>query len=161
MKKTLLILAAGVSTFTACSSSSPKYDKELYTVEYYKPSFRQAPPEPVYSRVMWSQTSQPIKPKVKENAPLLMPEVDIELPKSNLEEAIQAIAQTIGYTWSYPKEIGSKPVRLKMVATVDEVLAEIDRQTNVTTVLDHESRVLKVVNNSLVPQLTKSRVAKR
>lgn len=142
-----LILPITVSI--GCSASKSE-ERTVTIVQDYYSSYRQLPPEPVYSRLTWSHLPQPIRPKSRENAPILMPEVSFELPKSNLEEAIQALAQTIGYDWSYPAEAKGRPIAINMVAPVDKVLKEIGRQADVVGVIDHQQRVVRVVNRSSV-----------
>ena len=129
-----------------CSSSK----KAGPIIETYTPAYRQLPPEPVYSRLTWSQMPGPIKPKARENTPILMPELQFELPKSTLGEAIEALAQTIGYTWSYPSEAAKRPIAIKMNGTVEDILREISRQASVYSVLDHKERAVKVVSKSML-----------
>lgn len=150
MKKVLaiILLLSGV----ACSSSAKK---EKFIVEQYPVAYRQLPPEPVYSRFAWAHLPGPAPIKVKDNAPLLMPEVSFELHRSNLEEAIQSLAQTIGYTWSYPADVAKKTVSMNMVAPVDEILQEIEKQTGVKTILDHDNRILRVIAGNKVAELPK------
>ncbi len=127
------------------------------TVAYYQPAYRQTPPEPVYSRITWSHLPQPMRTKVKENAPILMPTISFELPNSSLQEAIEALAQTIGYNWHYPQSAANRKVRIKMVGSVEDVLHEIARQTQVEAVLDHEARMVRVDDGiSIAPQLSLS-----
>ncbi len=131
---------------TGCFSSK----KDGPVIEYYQPAYRQSPPEPVYSRLTWSAMPGPIKPKARENTPMLMPELAFELPRSTLGEAIEALAQTIGYTWSYPAEASGRPIAIKMSGTVEDILRELGRQASVYTVLDHEQRAVKVVTKSML-----------
>ena len=140
-KAHILITAALAFGVTACSSKEP--DGPI--VEYYYPAYRQFAPEPVYSRLSWSHLPQPIHPKSKDNSPLLMPTLAIDLPRSTLGEAIQALAQTMGYTWTYPQDVAGRTIAIKMTGSVDEILGEIGRQARVLTVLDNESRMVRVV----------------
>lgn len=142
------ILSALV-VLAACSS---RPDVVVRT-EYYPSAFRQNAPEPVYSRLMWSHLPQPIQAKADNDAPYLMPKISFELPNSNLEETLQALAQTIGYRWSYPAELGTRRVSVKRVGTVDEILSEIGRQAGVETELDHEQRLVRAYDRSMAPRL--------
>ena len=147
MKSVILSLST-LLLLSGCTSSSSTEAKKLVRVEYYDVAYRQFAPDPVYSRLMWSQLPQPIRTKSRETAPLLMPSVSFEFPRSNLQEAVEAVAQSIGYNWSYPKGIGGRPVALRMTGTIEEVLQEIGRQTRVVAVLDHENRVLRVLEST-------------
>jgi hypothetical protein len=143
----VIILSVAILGLGACSSA--KEPKGPF-IEYYQPAFRQFPPEPVYSRLTWSHLSQPIKPKVRENAPLLMPTMAFELPRTTLGEAIEALAQSIGYYWSYPPESAGRPVAIKMTGSVDQILREIGRQADVYAVLDHKGRMVRVVTGEMI-----------
>ena len=146
--KVRVIIAISMSFLSIGCSSSSKDAQKLVRVEYYDVAYRESPPEPVYSRLSWSHLPAPIKTKSRETAPMIMPSISFELPRSNLQEAIEAVAQTIGYNWSYPKGIGGRPVAIRMVGTVEEVLEEIGRQTRVVAVLDHESRTLRILESA-------------
>ncbi|MFN8391982.1 MAG: hypothetical protein U0136_16955 [Bdellovibrionota bacterium] len=146
MRHALLLSLTLLTALTACSSAPPPGPE----VEYYRAAYRQSPPEPVYGRVTWSHLPQPIKPRSKMDAPLLMPTIAFEFPKSTLGETVQALAQAIGYTWSFPDDAAGRPIAIKMTATVDQVFAEILRQGNVYGVLDHDGRVVRIVSRSMV-----------
>lgn len=132
-----------------CSSSEPP----RVVVDYYDTAFRQTAPEPVYSRLTWSHLPQPIQKKAGDDAPYLMPVVSFELPNSNLEEALQALAQTIGYRWSYPQELAGRRVSIRRTATVVEVLDEIGKQAGVHTELDHVRRMVRAYDPNMAPRL--------
>lgn len=134
------------ASLIGCSSSTDS--EKLVRVQYYDVAYRTSPPEPVYSRLTWSHLPAPIRTKAKETAPMIMPSVSFEFPRSNLQEAVEAVAQTIGYNWSYPKGISGRPVAIRMVGTVEEVLQEIGRQTRVVPVLDHENRVVRILEGT-------------
>lgn len=122
-------------------------------VEYYRPAYRQTPPAPVYSRMTWSQLPNPIQPKGTASAPLILPVVSFELPNSNLQESVEALAQAMGYRWDYPKSVARRPVSIKMEASVEDILKEIGRQANVQAMFDHEQRVVRVVEKGMLPRL--------
>ena len=130
-----------------CSTS------EARPVVFYRTAYRQSPPAPVYSRVMWSQLPEPIPPRASDNAPYLLPEISFIQPDSTLEEAIEALAQTMGYRWQFPPEVAKRPIRIKMDGTVEEVLAEIGKQAGLETQLDHESRMVRVLKSGVIPRL--------
>ncbi len=136
------LLAAG------CASSGSDEGEKLVRVEYYDVAYRQSPPDPVYSRLTWSHLPQPIRTKTRDTSPIIHPSVSFEFPRSNLQEAVEAVAQTIGYNWNYPKGIGSRPIAIRMVGTVEEVLREIGRQARVVAVLDHDNRVLRILESA-------------
>ena len=146
--KPLFIGAALVSSLTGCGAND-----SVQEIEYYHVAYRQSPPEPVYSRFTWSQTPGPIRTKVRDEAPLFLPTISFELPNSNLDEAIEALAQTIGYGWKYPDGVKNRKIRIRMTGTVEEVLEEIGRQANVHGVLDHENRIVQVMEQSTSPSL--------
>ena len=122
-------------------------------VEYYYPAYRQLPPEPVYSRLTWSNLPQPAAQPPREKGPYLSPVILFELGDSTLQEAVEAISQTIGYQWSFPPDAAKRHVRVKMKGSVGEILNEISRQANVETEIDHEARIVRVIDRSTVPQL--------
>ena len=138
-----------VLAFAACSEPRPHPP-----IDYYPAAFRQLPPEPVYGRVTWSHLPEPFKPRVHDNAPLLLPTMTFEFPRSTLGETVQALAQALGYTWSYPEDAAKRPIAIKMTATAEEILNEIGRQAQVYGVFDHDQRVVRVITKSMVtPEL--------
>jgi hypothetical protein len=120
----------------------------IVIVQEYQPAFRQVAPEPVYSRVTWSQLPQPIRPKAKKESPLILPTLSFDLTDSNLKEAIEALAQSLGYRSIYAKQIENRPVSIKMVGSVQEILENISRQANVSANLSHSRRVVEVYEES-------------
>ena len=154
MKQALKHIALGilsVSALSACAKEDPQ------PVEYYDVAFRQLPPAPVYSRVMWSQLPHPVKPKVQNTAPLLLPVVDFEMPQTTLGEAVEALAQAMGYRWHYPSGASGRKIAIRMSGSVEEVLAEITRQAGVQGVMDHEKRIVMILDEEMVPRLPKKR----
>lgn len=123
------------------------------TVVKYQSQFRQTAPEPVYNRLMWSYLPEPTPAAALQQAPYFAPKISFELPNSNLEEAIVALAQTIGYEPLYPPELGGRRVSITTVAHVDEILAEIARQAQVRAVVNHRERYVKVLEQATQPQL--------
>jgi len=79
-----------------------------------------------------------------------MPTMSFELPHSTLGEAIEALAQSIGYYWSYPQESSRRPIAIKMTGSVDQILREISRQAEVYAVLDHKGRMVRVVTGEMI-----------
>ena len=136
----------------ACSA-----DQSNVTVEHYKVAYRQFAPEPVYGRFMWAHMPQPIMPKTTEAAPYYLPEVSFQLPDTTLGEAIEALAQTMGYRWDYPSGLGKRRLHIRMDGTVEEVLAEIGKQGGVQTMLDHEQKLVRVVGEGVLPSLPDSK----
>ncbi|MCB0322081.1 MAG: hypothetical protein KDD69_00875 [Bdellovibrionales bacterium] len=141
----ILLLMVGVGT--ACSDTQP------VAVEYYQPAYRTTPPEPVYNRLMWSHLPKPIAPKTAEVAPALLPEVEFDMPDAKLGEAIEALAQTMGYRWHYPNKVAGRQIKIRMEGTVEDVLKEIGRQGNVYAQFDHEHRLIVVMDSDMVPRL--------
>lgn len=143
-----LIFITGCSLLVL-SGCAPKAKGPV--IESYTPAYRQFPPEPVYSRVAWVYPPAPLKPKVRtEDVPMLEPSIVFDLPHSTVGEAIEALAQAIGYTWIYPPEAAKRPISIKMDAPVEEILREIGRQGGVYGVLDHAQRRIRVVSSALL-----------
>ncbi len=145
----LLGAAVGLVFLTGCSN------KERFEppVEYYYPVRRQLPREPVYGRLTWSHLPNPLPRKVKEDAPLLSNTISVEVTHSNLEEAVEALAQTIGYRWELPKSIANRRVSIKFVGTAEQALNEIMRQAGVSGELDHKERIIRVSGGDTTPRL--------
>ena len=143
----VLIITLCLIVSWGCSSKQP------VNVDYYHPAYRTSPPEPVYSRVMWSHLPAPIKSRAKPHAPLILPTVSFEMVDATFQEAIEALAQSMGYRWKYPNEIAARKISLNMKGDVEEVLAEIARQAKVGALFDHKNRLVKVVDNRLNPKL--------
>jgi hypothetical protein len=133
----------------ACSAPQPQ-------PEYYPVATRRNAPEPVYSRLTWSHLPQPVKPKVGQDSPYLLPVVDFEMPNTTLGEAIEALAQSMGYRWDYPKSLARRNVRIRMSGNVEEVLAEISKQAKVSGAFDHNQRIVKVLDEQVVPRLPRN-----
>ena len=139
---------------SVCSCSNVTYKREI---EEYKPVTRRYAPEPVYSRVTWAHLPQPIAPKTRHKAPFLMPTVSFELRNSNLKEAVEALSQTMGYDWYYPKVLASRRVSIKMQGTLKEVLDEIARQAKVQASFDHKRKLVRVFEERMLPRLPGSK----
>lgn len=133
-----------------CSCSA---DKVPQPEELYFPARRQSPPPPVYSRLMWGHPPAPTPLRSKNDAPYLSPTISFELSRSNLEEAVEALAQTLGYRWFLPSDLASRPVSLKFVGTADQIIAKIAEQAGVIGEIDHEQRTVRVSDQSMAPQL--------
>jgi hypothetical protein len=132
------ILICICSFLFGCSS------KPMYRVVYYKPAYRQSPPEETYSRLMWSHLPEPVRPKARDDAPLLLPEVFVELKDVTLDEAVEAVAQTMGYRWEYPEVTSKNRITIHMEANVEDVLEEIRRQSLIPLAFDHEKRMIRL-----------------
>ncbi len=132
---------------TSCSSAP------VYEVVYYEPAYRQSPPDPVYSRIMWSHLPEPIKPRTSDSAPLLLPEIFVELKNVTTDEAIEAVAQTMGYRWEQRSGSLNNRISIHMEGTVEEVLEEIRNQSKVNLTLDHNKRIIRLADRSTSPQL--------
>lgn len=145
----MLILVLALS---GCAEKTPDYPIEM-AIETYQPAFRTQAPEPVYSRFTWSHLPQPVSNVPEQTAPMIHPTFSFELPDSNLREALEALSQAIGYRAMYPTELQSRRISLKMVGSVTAILGAIEKQAHVTTALDHEQRLIRVVDQRTVPRL--------
>lgn len=114
----------------------------MYRVVYYKPAYRQSPPEDTYSRLTWSHLPEPVKPKARDDAPLMLPEVFVELKDVTLDEAVEAIAQTMGYRWETSGANSRNRITIHMEGSVQEVLDEVRRQSHVPLAFDHGKRMI-------------------
>jgi hypothetical protein len=149
---TLIIISLLLGGLLGCSSDEP-----LVRIEPYHVAYRQTPPEPVYSRVMWANLPHPITPRSTEDEPYLLPLISFELPDTTVGEAIEALAQTLGYRWDYPSGLGKRKIHMRMDGSVEEVLKEIGRQAGVQTMLDHEQRMVRVMGEGVLPSLPTSK----
>lgn len=122
-------------------------------VEYYSVTQRKSAPEPVYSRVTWSHLPAPLPSKKTEKSPLMLPAMAIDLPDATLPEAVEAIAQAMGFRWVYPAGLPSAPVSIRMEGSVHEVLAEVARQAGVDIELDVENRIVRAHSRATAPKL--------
>lgn len=143
----VLTLLTVTSSLMACAASEPK------KVDFYRVAFRQHGPEPVYSRFMWSHLPRPFKPKVPETAPYYLPVVRFDMPNSTLEQAVEALAQAMGYRWHYPSAVAKRKIDIRMEASVEEVLAEISAQAKVHGLFDHQQRLVRILDTRMVPKL--------
>ena len=153
----MLLTFGSIAAAVSGCSYSPRAEVVKYDV-----AARQTAPEPVYSRVTWSHLPEPSPPRARaredlKNVPLFRPVVSFELRQTSLGEAVQSLAQTIGYDWSFPKELARRKVKVRTVGTVEEVLKEIDRQAGVKSEIDHEHRIVRVIDTRTEPKLPKKR----
>lgn len=102
---------------------------------------------------MWSHLPEPIKPRTRPDAPLMLPEVFVELKDVTVDEAVEAIAQTMGYRWENSGSALGSRISIHREGTVDEILSEIKAKTNLSLELDHESRVIRLADKRLIPAL--------
>ena len=139
----LAVIAGGLP---ACSA--PEAPKEVYRIAQ-----RQYGPPPVYSRLTWSHLPKPVTPKAQNEAPLVLPIIEFEMPDATLREAVEALAQSLGYRWHYPNRVASRKIQIRMEGTVEEILREISAQTGVYGEFDHERRLLTIVDDRMKPKL--------
>ena len=145
-KACILSLIASTLLLSACAANK-------VPEQPYWPSVRKYKPQPVYSRMMWSHPPQPIPEQAEEKTLYLSPVIAFELPDSTLQEAITALAQTIGYRWDYPPQLADRSVSIVKTGSVKEILREVGLQAQVATELDHERRLVRVIDTSTIPQL--------
>ena len=138
----------GISALLQACSSAP-----VYKIVHYQPAYRQEAPQPVYSRLMWSHLPESIKPRSRADAPLMMPEVFVELKDVTADEAVEALAQTMGYRWENSGSASGTRISIHREGTVDEILGEIKAKTNLALELDHENRVIRLADKRLLPAL--------
>ncbi len=148
--RTAILVAGlfGATTLMQACSSTP-----VYRVVKYQPAFRQEAPQPVYSRLMWSHLPEPIKPRTRAEAPLMLPEVFVELKNVTVDEAVEAIAQTMGYRWDSSGIASGSRISIHREGTVEEIILEIKAKTNLPLELDHENRVIRLADKRLLPSL--------
>jgi hypothetical protein len=133
----------------ACSPAKP-----ARRIEIYYPSTRQEPLEPVYNRTTWSQLPQAFPPADNEKAPYFAQVMYADFPNASLGEAVQAVAQTMGYRADYPASIAGRRISLKFSGTFDEILGAVGRQGKVSVEVDHTSKLVKVMDSGgISPQL--------
>ena len=144
-----LLLTAALS---GCSSNTDATAIKVVQEVYY-PTRRQTPPEPVYSRVAWSHLPKPIGSVSSNNTVFLKKSVSYEFKKSNLEQAINAIADNIGFEAIYPPDVAKRPVSMKLDGTPDEALAMLGEKTNTSIEVNQSARKLTVIDKALTPTL--------
>ncbi len=147
------ILEGVLAGVLCCAALGACSDNQPVTVEYYQPSYRTSPPDPVYNRLTWSHLPAPMRPKATAETPEMLPQISFELGEATLDEAIESLAQTMGYRWHYSKGLAKRPIKIKMEGTVEEVLREIGRQARVEAMFDHEKRLIIVVEGKVQPRL--------
>jgi len=148
MKQLAFIIGISIA-ITACSGNSEPEVRDVY----YQPAFRTEPPEPVYGRVTWSHLPGPTPPAASGNVPYLLPVLSVELPNSNLEEAVLAIAQTMGYRAIYPGTVRNRKISISREGTLTDLLEEIERQARVTAEVNHRERLVRIIDPETVPNL--------
>lgn len=138
--------------------------------EPYRVAFRQSPPPPVYNRVIYSNLPRPITTdsgsptstgsdvglgeKVEQNkAKLYQPVMRFKFSPGTFGEAVEAISQTIGYKLEYPAEYAKRRVALDLTGTIDQALAELERQARVTISLEHDAKAIRVSDGIVRPKL--------
>jgi hypothetical protein len=88
---------------------------------------------------------QPIRPKARDNAPFLMPSMVFTMPSARFDDAIQTLAQSIGYGWEVAPELGAKHIAINTEGSVDEIAATLEKQVGGAVYLDHDSRIVRAV----------------
>ena len=122
-------------------------------IEYYRPVQRKFAPEPVYSRVTWSHLPAPLPSKKTEEAPMIEPVMAFDLPDSTLAEAVEALAQAMGYRWVYPSDLKDRKVSIRTEGSVGAVLQEIAQQADVTAEIDTQQRLIRIYTRAMQPHL--------
>jgi len=130
-----------------CSGSSVPPEPPL------PPITREAHYEPPYAATSLTQTPDTYPAEVSENTPLLSPTFDLQLRSASLSEALQALAQSIGYGVNVPASVANRRVSVVQVGTVVELLESVAQQGRVTAELDHDARRVRVYDSSTIPKL--------
>jgi hypothetical protein len=125
----------------------------IYKVVQYQPAYRQEAPQPVYSRLMWSHLPEPVKPRTRPDAPLMLPDVFVELKDVTVDEAVEALAQTMGYRWENSVGASGPRISVHMEGNVEEILGEIKAKSNMPLELSHEDKVIRLADKRLIPSL--------
>jgi len=152
-----MIFASALALLAVSCTPTKSFDYVEPRVEYYPVASRQAPIEPVYSRVTWSHLPRPVGNKSAEKGELYQPVIEFSMKNATLLEALEALSQTIGYELRYPTQYGSRAVSMELTGTVEEVLKEVSRQAKVEARLDHRRKLLVVGDFADSPALPASR----
>lgn len=152
LRKSVCLLAAFLGALMLALMGCSQFEPER-PIEYYYPATRQTPPQPVYNRLTWSYLPSPEVPRSNEHSPELTPKLNFDMPHTTLGEAVEALGQTVGYRWSYPQVLASRPVSIRKEATPERILAEIGQQGGVVAVFDHDSRRIVIDEGAPEPDL--------
>ena len=135
----LLALSLG-----GCDTTKPRFE-----VEYYKPAMRQLPTEPQYSRTTWSQLPEPMPEAAPSDAPMIAPKVDYAVRSVTVCEAIDALADSMGYRPECPISQRMLRITVQNNGSPAEIAKAIGQQAGINVVLDSQMRVVRVVDDAV------------
>ena len=145
MSRNLIGLLSLSMLLVACSSNERRV-----VYDYYTPAYRQLPPEPVYSRVMWSHLPEPLPAEYGGSAPLLRPVLSLDMPKTTFAEVLESLAITLGYQCAFLDNPSAAPllsrsVSMKTSGYPEQLFDELGMQVGVQIEVDHLRRSIEVI----------------
>ncbi len=152
----LFFLISFTFFLTGCSSNKEPYEGNLpgtVKYDYYYPSTRRLPPEPVYSRVMWVYLPKPVGIETKNDVVFLRRIMSFELKNATLEEAVNAISQSMGFEAVYPRSLAGRRTSIDFEGSVEDALEKLSLDTNTRIKVDRGSRTISVFDRKIAPRI--------
>jgi hypothetical protein len=145
-KLRLRVLIAMLFAFPGCYAGClpPKANAKKFII--VPPAKRQAPPDPVYSRLTWEHEGSSVPPVSDEapTAPMLSPTFQFKVNKATLEQTIKVLAQKVGYGYDVPAVVASRIITIQTSGNVEEIVDKVAQLGHVRSVVDHEARIIKI-----------------
>lgn len=152
----LIIAVTALTTLgvAGCSSTTKEWQaKKQRTV--FSVAHKQVGDEPVYNRLRWTHLPSTLPSESLPNkvGPSIMPVFHLHLKNDSLDKAAQALASTARYKSYCASTIASKKITLERLGTIDELAVELEKAAGVKVVVDHETKEVRLLANSVDPKL--------
>lgn len=153
------ISLACLAALGACSSGAgpaPEKSRKTFAVAY-----RTLPPEPVYGRLRLVHLPEPLPSAEKplSDSPRMLPVMHLELKNVTMQQAAQALAETARYRSYCDPALSSRKVTFNSLGTIDELAQSLARANNISVLVDHAGREVKVLAYQVQPQLLNTEVS--
>lgn len=163
LRLTIILTVLGTAGLAGCGSDLKPYDPSGKNdrKNFFFP-VRQLAPDPVYNRIKVSYLPEVLPPRDVEtspDAPKVFPVIHLDLKNVTLETATQTIAATARYRSFCSGIVAKNKVTINTLGTIDELAAELSKKADVTVVVDHDNREIRLFQKEAVkPELPSNEV---
>lgn len=135
------LLVGALFSLQACTISHQQQREP----EAYRAASRQAAPDPVYRRLRWGHLPAviPAKAESKSATPMMKPVMKFELTNVRLDRLAKLFAETAQYNSYCASAIADKRISLRMLGTLDEAAAEVEKKAAIDITIDHDTRSVR------------------
>jgi len=144
--------------FAGCGPLPPSIPKE----PIYRSAIRQLPPKATYHRLRWAHLPD-LKPlhvsAPRDEVPSVLPILNLDVKDVTLEEAGRVLAATTRYATYCTSSIAKRKISLNAVGTIDELAAQLGKQAQVHSYVDHDNREIRFLTEEGSTQVSSEEIS--